>query len=106
MRPQSVTVSSQTTSAAVPMDHQCNPFSVGVACVVSAGGTLTYKVQHTFDDIQDSTITPTWFDHETILAKTASDDGNYAFPVRAIRLNVTAYTNGNVKMTLLQARSN
>jgi hypothetical protein len=103
MRPVSVTVGSQTTSAAIPMNWKANPFSVAIGCVVSAGGTLTYKVQHTFDNIQDSTVTPTWFDHETITGKTASDDGNYAFPVRAIRLNVTAYTNGSVTMTLIQS---
>lgn len=102
MRPTSVTVSSQAASATIPVNWRQKPFSIGLGCVVSGGGTLTYKVQHTFDDIQDSTVTPTWFDHETITGKTASDDGNYAFPVRAVRLNVTAYTNGSVTMTVIQ----
>lgn len=104
MRPQSVTVSSATTSAALPMDYAANPFSVGIGCVAS--GTLTYKVQHTFDNVMDASVTPTWFDHDTLTGQTASADGNYAFPVRAIRLNITAYTNGSVTMTLVQGRGN
>ena len=101
MKPQVVTVSSLTTSAPIPVDWKQNPFSASVACVVSAGGSLTYKVQHTLADIFDSTVTPTWLDHSSLTSKTTSADGNYAFPVKAIRLNVTAYTSGSVTMTIL-----
>lgn len=101
-KPTSVTVSSQATSAPIPINWRANNFAVGIGCVVPSG-TLTYKVQHTFDDIYDSSVTPTWFDHASITGKTASSDGNYAFPVRAVRLNVTAYTSGSVVMTVLQA---
>lgn len=101
MRPSSVTVSSQTTSPAQPVDWRQNPFSLSVGCVVPSG-TLTYKVQHTFDNIYDPTVTPVWFDHSSITGQTASKDGNYAFPVMAVRLNVTAYTSGSVIMTLIQ----
>lgn len=103
MRPQSVTVSSATTSATIPVNFRAEPgFGIGIGCVINGGGTLTYKVQHTFDDVFDASVTPTWFDHATITGKTANFDGNYAFPVRAVRLNVTAYTSGSVTMTLLQ----
>jgi hypothetical protein len=105
MRPISVTVSSQTTSSVIPMDYAQNPFSAGLAVVVSAGGTLTYTVQHTFDNVFDSTVTPTWFDHEILVGQTTSQDGNYAFNIRAIRLNVTAYTNGSATLTVIQGRS-
>jgi hypothetical protein len=101
MTPTSVTVSSAASSAAIPLDHKQNPFSVGIGCVVPSG-TLTYKVQHTFDNIFDSTVTPVWFDHTTITGKTASFDGNYAYPVRAVRLTVTAFTSGSVVMTVIQ----
>lgn len=101
MTPTSTTVSSATTSSPIPLDIKKNPFNVSVATVVS--GTLTYKVQHTFDDVLDPTITATWFDHSTITGKTADQDGNYAFPVRAVRLNVTAWTSGSVSMTVIQA---
>lgn len=104
MRPQSVTVSSATTSAPLPVDYAANPFKVGVGCVAS--GTLTYKVQHTFDNVMDSSVTPTWLDSEDLTGETTSQSGEYAFPVRAIRLNITAYTNGSVTMTLIQGRGN
>lgn len=99
-RPTSVTVSSQASSAAIPIDWRANNFAVGIGCVMT--GTLTYKVQHTFDDIYDSAVTPTWFDHASIVGKTTNADGNYAFPIRACRLTVTAYTSGSVTMTVIQ----
>lgn len=101
MRPVSVTVTGVANSAAIPMDYVQAPFAVGVGCVISA--TATYTVQHTFDDVQDATVTPTWFSNSGITAKTANTDGNYAFPVRAVRLNVSAST-GTVTMTLIQGR--
>lgn len=99
---QKVTVSSQTTSSPIIVDYKKNPCNVSIGCVVPSG-TLTYKVQHTFDDVLDPTVTATWFDHSTITGKTADQDGNYAFPVRAVRLNVTAWTSGDVSMTVIQA---
>lgn len=104
MKPQTTaTIASVTTSAVLPMDYKQAPFSVSFAVVVS--GTLTYSVQHTFDDVFNSSVTPTWFDHSSIAAQTTNKDGNYAFPVRAVRLNVTAYTSGGATMTVLQGSS-
>lgn len=99
MRPQTVTVASATTSAPIPMDRCQGAFGVSFAVVMS--GTLTYKVQHTLDDILGG-ATATWFDHTTVTGKSANADGNYAYPVTAIRLNITAYTNGTATMTVLQ----
>lgn len=84
------------------MDHQQADFAVGFVCVVSAGGSLTYKVQHTFDDVQDSTVTPVWIDHPIVAGQTSTQNGNYAFPVKAIRLNVTVYASGSVYLRVLQ----
>lgn len=74
-----------------------SPFNVGFGVVVT--GTVTYTVEHTFDD---AGVSPTWFPHETVVAQTTSQDGNYAFPCSAIRLNVTAGT-GTAVLTLIQA---
>lgn len=98
MRPTKITLSSATTSEPIPLNYRQNPFSVGIGVVST--GTATYKVQHTFDNILAGE-TPTWFDHVDG-AKTTNDDFNYAFPIMAVRLNVTAYTNGVVTMTVLQ----
>jgi hypothetical protein len=43
-----------------------------------------------------------WFSHPTIAAKSDNQDGNYAFPVAAIKVLVTAGT-GTATMTLIQA---
>lgn len=95
-----VTVASVSSSAAVPVDPRQAAFGIGMGLVIT--GTGTYKVQHTFDNIQDSTVTPTWFDHSSMTAKTANTDGNYAFPIRAIRLTCTAYTSGGGTLRILQ----
>ena len=105
-RPIRVTVGSATTSGVIPLDNYRTPFNVGIGCALSAGASLTYKVEYTYDDVQASTFNPataTWFDHATLAAKTTSADGNIVVPVSAVRLNVTAYTAGSVTMTLIQA---
>ena len=105
-RPVYVTVGSQTTSNVIPLDNYRTPFNIGIGCALSAGASLTYKVQYTYDDVQAAAFNPntaTWFDHATLAAKTASSDGNITVPVSALRLNVTAYTSGTVTMTVIQA---
>ena len=106
MRPIRVAVSSATTSQVVPLDQYISPENVSVAVVLSAGASLTYKVQYTFDDVFAANFSPStaaWFDHATLVGKTASADGNFAFPVTGIRLNVTPYTSGTATMNVLQA---
>ncbi len=104
MRPQRVTVSALAASDPIPTDHYIGPFNVGLG--VTVNGTLTYSVEHTFDDVFAAGFDPgtaSWFPNDTLTAQTASGDGNYAFPVTAIRLNVTAYTSGSATLTVIQA---
>lgn len=103
MRPVKVTVSSQTESATIPLDWRQEDFKVALGVVLSGGAVLTYTVEHTFDDIQDASVTPTWLPNSGLDSLTATDDGNIAFPVRACRLNVTAYTSGDATLTVIQA---
>jgi hypothetical protein len=106
MRPIRVTVGSQTASATIPLDTYQDPFNVSLGVVLSVGATLTYTVEHTFDDVYANTFNPataTWFANSGLASKTTSLDGNYAFPVTAIRLNVTSYTSGSATMTVIQA---
>lgn len=86
------------SSPALPMNMNVSPFNVGFGVTVS--GTVTYKVQHTFDD--PGTGFTTWFDHPTITGLSANADGNYAFPVSGIRITVTS-GGGSVTMNVLQA---
>ena len=103
MRPVSVTVAGVGVSAPIPMDYTLPNFSVGIGCKISA--TATYTVQHTFDDIWAPGFNPasaTWFPNSGLTARTVNSDGNYAFPVRAIRLSVASST-GNVTMDVIQS---
>jgi hypothetical protein len=99
MRPQVIKKSLTGTTAWIPLDYKQSPFNIGLAVVVN--GTITYDIEHTFDDVFDSTITPTAFKHSTLVSQTTNKDGNYAFPIRAIRLNNTAGT-GDTTLTILQ----
>lgn len=87
------------SSRVVQPDLHAQEFGIGIGCDVT--GTINYTVQHTFDDVGDSTNL-TWFDHDVIAAKTGDEDGNYAFPVRGIRVKINSGT-GSVKTTLIQA---
>ena len=110
MRPTRQTLGAVAVSAPIVLDTYRDPFNVGIGVALSAGASLTYKVQHTLDDVLDgvtletfSPATATWYDNAVLVAKTTSSDGNYAYPVTAIRLNVTIWASGTATMTVIQA---
>jgi hypothetical protein len=100
MRPVVVSKTGTGSSSVVPLDHYQSPFNVGFGVVVD--GTVNYTVQHTFDDIFDASVTPVWFNHPTIASLAANADGNYAFPVRAVKVLVNSGS-GTATMTVIQA---
>lgn len=82
-------------SRPVVLDQYIAPMNLALYFIPS--GTITAEVQDTGDDIFASTYrdsTGTWIDHPTMTGMTTTQNGNYAFPPRAIRLNVTAATAG------------
>lgn len=89
------------SSQICPMDYRAQVFQVGMGAEL-VSGTATFSVQHTFDDIYDPTVTPVWYPHATISAATANTDGNYAFPIAAIRLTITTGT-GQVNLVIMQS---
>lgn len=105
MQPIRYTVTGTGTSPLINLDHNANPFNVGVACVVS--GTATFSVQHTYDDIFSGTFataTANWFTATAFLDKTANTDGAYTTPCMAMQLRVTAATGSpTVSITVIQA---
>jgi len=100
MRPIVLKTYGVSTSSPSVMDHYISPFNVGLGVVVT--GSATFTVQHTFDDVFNPSVTPTWFSHPTLAGLSASADGNYAFPVTAIRLNQSAGA-GSAVLTVIQA---
>lgn len=104
MRPSVLTAGAAPAQSAVyPCDVNKHPFAVGLGAVVN--GTITYTVQHTFDDPFAPGFNPAtavWFNHPTLANLSANGDSNYAFPVRAIRVSTSAGT-GSVALTVIQA---
>ena len=99
MRPQVISITGTGTTEWIPLDYKQNPFNIGLGIVVN--GTITYDIEHTFDDVFAQDTTPTAFKHSSLTAQTTNKDGNYAFPIRAIRINNTAGT-GTTTLTILQ----
>ena len=104
MRPQVVTRSASRATPWIPVDMYQTPFNIGFGVVLSNTPSLTYTVEHTFDDVFDPAVTPVAFPHVTVVGQTTNKDGNYAFPVRAVRLNITVYASGTAALTILQGR--
>lgn len=108
---------STTTATLVWPDHGMTTSDSIV--VEGAGGTMdgTYAIASVADantltyTVTNSGITTALpgyrvllvrvFDHDTLASKTASDDGNYAFPVQMCRLNVSTYSSGKATMTVV-----
>lgn len=94
----SVSKTGTGSTSAVVLNTNISPFNVGFGVIVS--GVVDYTVQHTFDDPSGSLST--WFPHPTLAAQIASADGNYAFPVTAIRVTVNSGA-GSVTLKAIQA---
>lgn len=100
MRPVIYTLTGVADGATIPINLGVAPTNIGLGVIIT--GTITYTVQHTFDDIWDSTVVPTWFNHPTLAALSANADGNYASPPRAVRLITTAGS-GTARLVLNQS---
>jgi hypothetical protein len=76
---------------------------VGVQVDV-VSGTPNWTVQQTLDDVNDASVTPTWYSHpdtSNMVAQTVGRQSNYGFCPAAIRVVINS-GNGTVRMTLLQ----
>ena len=67
-------------SAAIGIDDTND---IRISYAVSLSGSATYTVQHSLDGL-------TYFDNSDNTAQTVAKDGNYVFPVRDVRVNVTS----------------
>ena len=76
----------------IPLDIHQNPFAVSFFINrTTGGGDSTCRVEHTHSNVLAESSVPAVaiFRHEDASAVATSADGNYAYPVRAIRLNLT-----------------
>jgi hypothetical protein len=106
----------QTNSSGFPTyycDLDRTPFSIGIGVTVnSTAAAPSWNVEHTFDYLGNLSSNfvgflasaSTWFQHSTLSGQSSNANGNYAFGVTAIRLNVTAGSSiQTVTMTLVPA---
>jgi len=93
-----------TATSWCPMNIEANPFCVSLGFKLTSGldTGAVFRVQHTFDDVFDSNVTPVAFTHVDMSAMTANMDGNYAFPVRGIRLLMTSGGSASSSLTITQ----
>lgn len=101
MRPVTLTVSgSPAASGVYAVDiHR----EGGIAMGAKVTGTITFQVQHTFDDVFAPGFDPstaTWYNHLT-LTGSSNVDSNYAYLPRGIRVTTSAGT-GSVALTIVQ----
>lgn len=110
-----VTAASGVTTASnwVCMDRLPDDIEIsfGVTVTTAGSGFGSYTVQHTFINVPllgTAAITAQdIFDHPTVSGQSAAADGNYAYPVAAIRvLQVGGSGSGNIaSLTVTQAGS-
>lgn len=102
-------IKDDAVSKTIPINWKTSPVNIGFA--VDITGTIDYTVQHTFEDLYQEgpnnlNIFPaqgTWYNNSSVAAKTVDTDGNYAAPIRAMRLMINSLTAGaTVELTILQ----
>ena len=104
MRPVRVTLTSATNSAPIPLDWRLRPTDVTLQTIVSSGGSSTHSVQYTTDDVQSPTYNPStgnWFDVPGMGSLTSSTRVKLDFPVTAVRLSVSAFSSGSVRLDVI-----
>lgn len=85
------------------------PFNVGLG-IVLVSGAANFDIEHTFDKLPRGTslaspnnaLIPSPIPHSSITGKSATIDGNYAFPISAFRLKTNSGT-GLLKLGYMQA---
>lgn len=86
-----------------PVNYRQNPVNIGMQITIT--GTISYTIQHTLDDPFSSSQSAVWANHDSLAAATASADGNYAYPLRAVRLLINSSTSGaTIKFRIVQGR--
>lgn len=76
--------------------------SLGLIATISPGASLEYTVQVTADPITGPVPPQNWNNHDVLVNQTGSANGNIAYPVTAVRLNVTSWTSGSVNLGVAQ----
>ena len=88
-----------------PVTPNAQGVPASILLKVSTGAVLTYNVEVTGDDVQAQGYVPNngvWVPFPGFVGLTASQAGSLGALVRGLRLNLTAWTSGNVIMQIVQ----
>lgn len=111
MKPTTVTVTAATSGVTTASNWICMDrlpddieISFGVTVTSPTSGFGSYTVQHTFVNIPlegtAAASADAIFDHPTVSGASAAADGNYAYPVAAIRVQVVGGSAGGNAATI------
>lgn len=102
MNPVNITYLASATGAQTPvaLDWRIAPFTVSYAVIFNSGATGSVTVDHTYDNINDASITPVWFSSSAI---TTNTEGTFTAPFQFCRITVGSLTGGTLSFKLLQA---
>ncbi len=99
-------ISGTTITGGVPilMNFNNTAFAIGFVCEVT--GTVNYTVYHTYDDLDDSTVTPVWLPHgvSNMVAATTTQESNFVVPISGLQVIINGGGSGtdHVKIVILQ----
>lgn len=103
-----VTFDTTGTKESWNCDPSITPFALTVAFALSDAGTVNYKLQVSYDTLDDPLLTDndaTWFDSTNIPAGTTGSKAEaFVAPIARVRVVIAALS-GTLKMTMLQGMS-
>lgn len=102
MNPISITYPSTATGSQTPvaLDWRIAPFSVAYAVIYNSGASGSVTIDHTYDDVNNSAITPVWFASSAI---TQNTEGTFTAPIQFTRITVGSLSGGTLTLKVLQA---
>src|SRR6185312_2201849 len=100
MNPKSISYATTGTKEAIAIDWRIAPVNVGYAIIVPGGVTTSLTLDHTYDNVNDPTITPVWISSSAI---TTTTEGTVTAPYQFVRLNIASISGGSVTLKLNQA---
>lgn len=108
MRNLVATQGEEGTSTILRVNSQQPNFKLGLFAEISSGANLTYTIQYTYDQPEDTYATDyatdaDWRSVDAMSGVTADTVSNLYYPVNAVRINVTSYTSGSVQLTATQS---
>ena len=104
----SETYTTTGTKGSWNLDTSIAAFNVNIGVILSDAGVTSYKLQYSYDTLDDPLLTDsdaTWLDSNDIPAgTTATAETNFSTPIARVRVVIASLT-GSLKMTMLQGLS-